>query len=133
MSTSNIVAIDATITAWNHSGKKADQLPQTAQLVCSYWLNVIIEEVEEQLYFNRTQSYDTLWTYLPIHGKSNLVIQSHRAGTPKVSAERLFRKFTRARSGFEGTSGFINPGLINLATYDHVIQELHEGFKRMSN
>ncbi len=130
MSRSNIVAIDTTITAWNHSSKQPDKIPLTAQLACSYWLNVIIEEVEEQLYFNRTQSYDSLWTYLPTYRKSKLVIKSCRAGTPQVSAESLFRKLTRARSGFEGPSGFISPGLIDPTTYHQTIQELGEGFKR---
>ncbi|MCP4432899.1 MAG: hypothetical protein GY806_18155 [Gammaproteobacteria bacterium] len=129
LSTYNIVAIDTTITAWNHSAKHPDKLPQTAQLVCSYWLNVIIEEVKEELYFSRTQSYDFLWTYLPTYRKARRVIKSGRAGAPQIAAERLFRKLTRARSRFEGPSGFIKPGLINLTTYNQVIQELHDGFK----
>lgn len=130
MNTSDIVAIDTSITIWNRSANQPDALPQSAQLACSYWLNVIIGEVEEQLYFNRTRSYDSLWTYHADFGKARLAIKSHLAGTVQAAAERLFRKLSRARRGFEGPSGFINAGLIDRATYDQALQELKEGFKR---
>ncbi len=124
MNTPNIVAIDTTITIWQHSDKKRGHLPQSTRLVCSYWLDVILDKVEEQLYFHRTQSHDSLWTYIPNFGESKLVIKSQRAETPQASVIRLFRKLTLVRSGFEGPYGFIEDGLIDRVTYDQVVRDL---------
>ena len=136
--------LEVKVDPWKHQAENQQPIPLGGQLACAYEIDVFIDQVDEIVFFNRTDTHDELWTAIPLRYDNRLtekqllqdsynqgrVAQQERAGTKEKAAERLLKRLLRSRVGFEWPSGFVRPGLITRAVFESVVHELESGFKR---
>ena len=145
MTNSIVIDIDADIDPWNKKPANDKPVPADIKLVCVYVIHVVIDTIDEAVFFRRTDSHDELWATLPdcqsvdatpdelrLNATSQgRVVRQVRAGSEEKAAAGLLKKHIRARAGHAWPTGFVRAGLIDRSQFDGLIEDLESGFRRV--
>lgn len=105
---------------WLKKASKTTTVPEDAQLVCIYKLDLVVDRFDEAVFFRRTESTDELWKNIE-DSHVGCVYAVPRMDEEITACLRLMERFFRAKIGFEWPVGFVAPGIVDKSAFDHLL------------
>ena len=117
--------------------KKGDSvaLPQGANFVCSYYVDVVVDRFKETTYFRRTSIRDELWIEsgeAEDYFRSGCAVSAPSKGGIRPACLELLKILFRARVGFEWPSNFIFGGIVKEREFTRLLRGIENDLAKNS-
>lgn len=108
---------------WLKEAKEDAHMPGYARFVCSYEVDVVVDQVEERAFFRRTGRADELWIGA---GRSRIgrVYAISRKGKELTACLRLLDLYFRVTIRFQRPSDFIAAGIVDASAYKGLVGQI---------